>query len=318
MKVMKLLTGLFAISFVYGFAQAPAPEKLEQITDLLAHQDFAEMSEIEGLVRTRGLDFDLEGQQLAKILEAATKGNRNPDEVSALILTCLKACHSCRAQALAPLTIEEIKSLQAWGFAVGDISHEAQVRGVRDLEISQAGADQLRAAGIREEVIAFLVPDDKVQTPLIEGYKTLNLKRADEYDLAAPEGFLKVTTSLPPNSQSEFFFKHNALFIKIIKGMPPEDLGAYFNKPTPRNTDTNLIDLTSGVEDYEGKSGILGIGKKKEFPIEVSKVKADGDGRTAFRILATNKEPNRYQRFSFYIRWHLLTEPKPASQPPKG
>jgi hypothetical protein len=99
--------------------------------------------------------------------------------------------------------------------------------------------------------------------------------------------------------------------------MDPEDQGAYFNKPTPRNTDIELIDVSSGLEDTEEKASVLGFGKKKESPIEVTKVKADADGRTAFRIGIINKEQNKYQRYSFYIRWHILTEPKPAANAPK-
>jgi hypothetical protein len=151
----------------------------------------------------------------------------------------------------------------------------------------------------------------------MESYQTFNLKHAEEYDVAAQEGFLKVTTELVPNSQGEFIFKHNALFVKALKGKDPKDLGAYFNKPTARTTDIELIDFTSGLEEYEEKGGLFGIGKKKDSSMQVTKVTADTEGRTAFRIVVTNKDTNRNQRYSFYVRWHLLTEPKPASLAPK-
>jgi hypothetical protein len=315
MKMPMVILYVIVIFCAQAMAQeAPtSPLKVEDITTGLANRDFIEVPVLKEVVQSRGISFDLNKQRLAEILEAAKKGDRDPGEMAELIFTCIQVCESCRSQSLDPISFEDLKRLSKWGFGPPEIDKEARVRGVKDLQVSKEAADELRAAGLKEEVIAFLVPDDRIPTSPMEGYKTFSLKRADEYDLAAPEGFLKVTASLRPNSQSEFFFKHNSLFVKALKGMEPEDLGAFFNKPTPRNTDIELVDFTSGVGDYEEKGGLLGIGKKKESPIVVTKVKADNDGRTAFRIVMTNKETNRPQRYSFYIRWHLLTEPKPAS-----
>src|ERR1700733_10458444 len=306
MKMPMVILYLLVICYAQAVAQeAPtSPLKIEDITTGLANRDFIEVPVLKEGLESRGISFDLNKQRLAEILEAAKKGDRDPSEMADFIFTCIQVCESCRSQSLDPLSFEDLKRLSKWGFGPPAIDKEARLRGVKDLQVSKEAADELRAAGLKEEVIAFLVPDDRIPTPQMEGYNAFTLKRADEYNPAAPEGFLKITTSLRPNSQSEFVFKHNSLFVKAIKGMEPEDLGAYFNKPTPRNTDIEMIDFSSGLEEYEGKGGLLGIGKKKDL-IEVSKVKADGDGHTAFRIVLTNRETNRNQRLSFYVRWRL-------------
>jgi hypothetical protein len=308
----------FLVSCGYGFAQesAPPPVALEQMTTLLANQDFAEVPEVEGLIRKRGIAFDLDRQQLGKILEAALKGNRNPDEVAALILTSLSVCQQCRARAIGPMEKEELKTLIKWGFLPVSILEEARVRGVKDIEVTKATADELRAAGAKDDLINFLLPDDIMPTIPPEGdYKIVPLRRAVTYNLAAPQGLLWITVDLPAKSRSEFVFKHNALFARAIQGESPTvDLDySSFNKPTPR--DTEFIDKKSNL-DPPNKSGLLSRSKQVEPLVEYLPADADPDRRNAFRIQFTNKE-NGPQRYSFRLTWQAGATPKTPGTPPK-
>lgn len=306
---------LLVVLFVgAAIAQTVAPSSafpIDGITDGLSDPDLITVPGLISEIERRGINFDLNAENLGKILASANMGKRDPKEVAALVLTALKTCPNCRAKTLEPITVAEIKTLQTWGFADSVISEEARIRGVKDLQITKETAAQLLFLGIKPEVVDFLVPDDRIPIGPQEGYTPVMLKRSEAYDIGAPEGSLRVTTSLRPSTQSEFLFKHNGLFVKAVKGVEPEELGAYFNKPTPRNTDIDKIEITSGLEESEDK-GFLGLGKKPS-PIEVTKVPADGDGRTAFRITVTNRETKSYQHYSFYVRWRILNESKPAS-----
>ena len=146
------------------------------------------------------------------------------------------------------MSLEELQTLLK-RFTPEAVFREVRARGVTGLEMSEGTANVLRASGAKEDLIAFLIPDDKIPTiPLVAPYKTALLKRAQEYDPAAEEGWLKISAELAPGSQSEFIFKHNALFVKPVLGEEPKELQAYFNKPAPRNKTAEFIDVECGLE----------------------------------------------------------------------
>jgi len=223
------------------------------------------------------------------------------------------------------MTTDELRALLKSGFTPEAVLREVQARGVNDLENSDAAANMWRAAGANDELVKLLVPDDKIPAVPIVGHTALVLKHAEEYDPAAPEGWLKVTAQIPANSQSEFIFQHNALFVGALKGEEAKDVVAYFNKPAPRNTPAELVDLNFGLEGGrpvadEKRGGLLGPRKGKPVVapvvIEASYLVAQDGGRNAFRIALTNKEMGP-QQYSFYLRWQVLTTPKVAAPAPK-
>ena len=135
-------------------------------------------------------------------------------------------------------------------FTPEGVFREVRARGVTGLEMSGGTANVLRASGAKEDLIAFLIPDDKIPTiPLVAPYQTAPLKRAQEYDPAADQGWVKITAELAPNSQTEFIFKHTALFLKTVQGAEPKDIQAYFNKPAPSNKTSEFVDIECGLED---------------------------------------------------------------------
>jgi hypothetical protein len=218
------------------------------------------------------------------------------------------------------MTAEELKNLLKSNLPRQAILQEVRARGVKDLEISEPAANMWRKAGASQELIDLLVPDDKIPALPVVGYKPLPLKHAEEYDPAAPKGWLKAAAQMPANSQSEFIFQHNALFVRAVKGEEPSDVVAYFNKPTPRNTAAEFVDFNPGLEGAtaadEKRGGLLGLRKGKTSivapAIEASYLVATDDGRNAFRIVLTNKDMNP-QQYSFYLRWQVLTTPKIAA-----
>ena len=168
-----------------------------------------------------------------------------------MITAALNACQDCRARYFTPMSLEELQTLLK-RFTPEAVFREVRARGVTGLEMSVATANVLRASGAKEDLIAFLVPDDKIPTiPLVAPYKTAPLKRAQEYDPAADEGWLKISAELEPNSQTEFIFKHTALFLKTVEGAEPKDIQAYFNKPAPRNKTAEFVDIECGLEAPE-------------------------------------------------------------------
>jgi len=239
-------------------------------------------------------------------------------------------CQKCRAQFLTPLTLDELLTLLKRAHDNDILLQEVKARGVKDLEISEANANVLRAAGANEELVSFLVPDDKVKISPLIGYKTFELKHAEEYDPSAPEGWIKVTAEIPANSTSEFAFKHNALFGRAVKGGEPTVLNAYFNKPAPRNTDFTHIKFTPSLEGGEATGGeekrsgrLLGIvkgkskdEKAKDAPsMDVAYPSVDDTGRNSFQITLANKQSTS-QQYSFTVRWTVLEDPKPPTAAP--
>jgi hypothetical protein len=220
------------------------------------------------------------------------------------------------------MTKEELLNLKQWRFSPEAILDEARIRGVKDIEISAKARDELLGEGFNEDVVDQIVPDDKIPIAALAGYKTLSLKRSPEYDAAAPEGWLRVTAGLPANSQSEFKFKHNGLFVKALSGGEPNVVSCSFSKPAPRNTKVEFVDFTKskwGLEvwDQKGSRPIPLDGKSKDKPpLEVSYLEAEADGRNVFRVVLANndKKPRQYT-FDFY--WRVLTTPKTSSASPK-
>jgi hypothetical protein len=192
------------------------------------------------------------------------------------------------------------------------ILQEARARGLKDVEISEPAAHELREAGASEELVNFLVPDDKVPTvPLID-YNTLALKRAEEYDPGAVEGWLKITLELAIGSQSEFILKHTGLFARSVQGPAPTNVSAYFNKPAPKNMAAELIDPKWNIEVVDERTGVLvGLRKRKLPVVDVSYSGAGLDGRHVFKIVIANKEASP-QRYLFSLRWRVRTRKSPA------
>ncbi len=297
------------LSLVCCAAQIKAPElpiALSPLLKALAAPDLIDVPELTERIQRRGIDFDLD-QQLGEILAAAFKGKRDPKQVEALVTACLRGCQNCRARILAPLTKEELKTLLQWRFTPEAILLEARTRGVKDVEISATAANELRAAGANEDLVNLLVPDDRIPIDPLPGFKALSLKRAEEYDLSAPEGWLKITIELPKKSESEFIFKHNGLFAKAKSGGEPVGFGAYFNKPAPRNTDEKSIKHEVGVDNTDERSLLARKLTPKTKPeVKLSYVLADAEGRNAFRFVITNKDTSP-QRCSVYLRWKVAT-----------
>src|SRR5258708_22964661 len=223
-------TFFFLVCTVMSQPAAKKPMALDDLIEFLAASDIVKVSELTKVVQDNGISFDMGDQQLGTVLAAADTGQRDPNEVAVLINACFQACQNCRARSIAPLTKEELRTLITWGFEPDAIFKEAKARGVKDVEISEASAKELKELGVKDDLIALLVPDDKLPAIPLEGYKAV-LLNPERYDPAAPEGSLKVTTEIPPRGQSEFVFKHTALFVRAVNGAEPKVLSSYFNKP---------------------------------------------------------------------------------------
>jgi hypothetical protein len=166
-----------------------------------------------------------------------------------------------------------------------------------------------------------VVPDDKIPVAPPEGYKTLPLKRASEYDAAAPEGWLSMTVGLAANSQSEFLFKHNGLFAKAKRGGEPSIVSCTFNKPAPRSTKAEFIDFSKNkwrLEVWDAKRGSKPIpldDKKNKSLLDISYLEAEADGRNTFQVVLSNNDSTAKQ-YTFYFYWQVLKTPKTSSVPP--
>jgi hypothetical protein len=308
-----------------GQAPTAQPYKLPDLIEGVANPGFADIPELTDSVRRLGIDFNVGDQELGEIIDAGAKGKRNPGEMAGLIRAVLNACQDCRARYLTPLSVEELQTLLK-RFTPEAVFREVRARGVTGLEMSGATANFLRASGAREDLIAFLVPDDKIPTiPLVAPYQTVVLKRAHEYDPGAQEGWLKINMELPPGSQSEFIFKHTALFIQTTEGAGPKDIQAYFSKPAPRNKTAEFIaiecgldspELVCGQEVLDPKRGtwVRSVQPKKsknKTPLaEYTYVAPDDDGRAGFRIAVSNPEKTP-QKYSVNLTWRVLDAPKP-------
>ncbi len=301
---------------VKGSSDSPVP--LAWLATGLGDPDAAEIPELISEVRRVGLGFDLGEPELAAILKAAADGKRNSDDVAKLVMVCLNACEKCRARAIAPLTKADLKTLLKWGFSPDAIWDEARIRTVPDMEISKATADELRETGALDDLIARLLPDDKMPTAPPEGeYRTLALRNSETYNANAPKGWLKVTADLPANSQNEFVFKHSALFARAVKGEEATvDLeNSAFNRPTPRNTEKVYVELEDQfLDNLDQKSGLRRGAAKVKFSVEY--LAADPDGRNAFQIQIMNMDKNP-QRCSFSFGWKVRTTPKPPANSAK-
>ncbi len=320
----------FSVVFSAGLTlgQAASPESPFDRDDLLrglANPDFAEVTELTEAIQRRGIDFDLTNEQIGAILAAGVQGKRDPAQMAVLLMTSLRACQKCRAQFIVPLSLEELLISLKRSHDNDLLLQEVKARGVKDLDISEATANVLRAAGANEELVGFLVPDDKVKISPLIGYKMVELKHAEDYDTSATEGWLKITAQIPANSTSEFIFKHNSLFAQAVAGAEPTNVTAYFNKPAPRNTKIDLLQFSGNLEGGEAtagdeKRGFLGIGKGKPKdekakdapPLEVAYLGADDTGRNSFQIRVANKQSTP-QQSSFTLRWMVLTAPKPLT-----
>jgi hypothetical protein len=328
-----ILGSVLATVFCAAQAQTQLPPvALDKIIQGIENPDLADVPDIMGVVQIQGIAFDLGQEQLSAILAAGNKGRRNPVEMAAFIAACWNVCQPCQARLFAPMSLDELLTTLKRRHDNDLLLQEVRARHVKDLDISEGTANVLRASGANEELVALLVPDDKVPTIPLIGYNTLELKHAEDYDPSASEGWLKVTAELPPKSSSEFVFKHNSLFGRALTGGEPTILGAYFNKPAPRNTDIEHLEFNSNLEgggvtgsDEKRSGGLLGIvkgkpkdEKAKDAPVlEVTSIGGDADGRQAFQIRLANNQISP-QQYSFTVRWRMLTAPKvPAPAPAK-
>jgi hypothetical protein len=329
---MRFFLSALIAACVYAQKPLEPPLTLDVLTEGLRDPVVVDVPGLTREILARGIDFNLGKQELGALLNAAANGKRAPDEVAALIAAAQDNCQKCRARFLTPLSLEELLTMLRRGHDDAVLLQEVKTRRVKELDVSEGTANVLRAAGAKDALVAFLVPDDKVPTIPLIGYNTVELKHAEDYDPTAPEGWLKVMAELPAKSTSEFVFKHNGLFERAMSGEEPTTLGAYFNKPAPRNVDIDHLDFTSNLEsgeivggDEKRSGGLLGKVKgkpknenAKDAPVfEVAYLDGDRDGRHAFRILLANKQRSP-QQYSFTVRWRVLTAPKaPAPAPAK-
>jgi hypothetical protein len=177
------------------------------------------------------------------------------------------------------------------------------------LEVSAASAAELRKFGAKDNLITLLMPDDKMTPHPPEGdFKPIALRRAEGYSPTALKGWVKITADFPAKSQSEFVFKHNALFVHAISGEEPGvDLNASsFNKPGPRNTSVDFVDFQVSADNIDQKSAAVKT-TAKYIPAD-----ADPDGRNAFQIQVANKL-NKPQRCAVYLEWTVRTASKTAT-----
>ena len=200
---MKLLAcvSIAVLAIAPAFSQkTKAEEDLEILKDVLADPGStgrASVSELIEDVRAKGISFDIGKRELGILLRAGVAGNRDPGEVAELILACLAACEQCRTRSVSPMSKDEIKTLTEWKFSEEAILRQARARGVKDIEPTASGVAELRKAGAFDGLIRFLIPDDRLVVPAVPGYRQLVLKRAEEYDISAERGWLKVTAMFP-------------------------------------------------------------------------------------------------------------------------
>ena len=300
---------------------------LEDLLTALSNPGIAEVHELRDAIQRNGIRFDLKDDVLGRILDAGRQGKRDSKEMAALLTAAQMVCQDCRARILTPMSAEELQTLLK-RFTPEAVLREVRARGVTGLEPSEAAANVLRASGAKEDLIDFLIPDDRIPTiPLVAPYKAVSLKRALEYDPAADEGWLKITTELPANSQTEFIFKHNALFLKAVQSAEPKDIQAYFNKPAPRRKTSEFVDIECGLETPAAPCGqevrdekrgswvrsVLPKNVKNKTPlIEYSYIAPDGDGRAGFQIAVANPEKTA-QKYAVYLRWRVFDAPKPTA-----
>jgi hypothetical protein len=315
---------ILALAAVAGQPARDEGIALDALVKALATPEAAEVSELVETIQSNGIQSQLTDEDLGRILQAGRDGNRDPKEIAALIRVALAACQTCRARYLAPISLDELQTLLK-RFTPEAVSREVHARGVNGLQMTTGTANVLRSWGAKEDLIAFLVPDDKIPTiPMLPPYKLASIKPAQEYDPAAKEGWIKISTELAPGSQTEFFFKHNALFVKPLQGDEPKEVQAYFNKPAPHNKTGEFIDVECGLESpaiqcgqevKEEKKGGLRLGlpkssKTKTATIEYSYVAPDNDGRAGFQIAVSNPDKTA-QKYSVYLRWRALDAPRP-------
>ncbi len=324
---LRSLFSIIVLTCSIGVAQvkpASPPVEFDPLLEALK-TDGIEMNFVIKGIQDRGIAFDLGQSQLEAIVSAATEGKRRPAEIATLIAVSLDSCQKCYARFLTPLTQEELLALLKRNHDSDLLLREVRARGVKDVDISEANANVLRAAGANEELVGFLVPDDRVKISPLIGYKPVELKHAEDYDTTASEGWLKVTAQIPANSTSEFIFKHNSLFAQAVAGGEPTNVAAYFNKPAPRNTKIDLLQFSGSLEGGEATPGdekrgslldrVKGKPKDKGKdapPIEVAYLGADDTGRNSFQIRVANKQSTA-QPSSFTLRWMILTAPKPPA-----
>jgi hypothetical protein len=311
-----LLIILFSFTCVFGQSESQAPPVSFSVAiEGLADPDLLpDLNLLINEIKSRGIGFDFESE-LPSILSNAIKGRRQPEQIAALISACYRVCQECRARAIAPLTKEELKTLMKWGFSPNAVLEEARVRGVASMEISKATADDLLAAGATEELVNLLLPDDRRPTQPPGGdYKAVLIRHAESYSTTAPKGYVKITADFPAQSASEFIFKHNALFVRAIKGDAPSinlDASA-FNTPGPRNTPQDLVEFDADIDYLDQKTGRFRGAQASRPAVSFIAADADPEGRNAFRIQMTNKL-NRPQRYAITLTWQLRTIPKEAA-----
>jgi len=324
---LRSLVSIIVLTCSGGVAQvkpASPPVEFDPLLEALK-SDVIEMNFVIKGIQDRGIAFDLGRSQLEAIVSAGSEGKRRPAEIAALIAVSLDACQKCYARFLKPLTQEELLTLLKRNHDSDLLLQEVKARGVKDVDVSEANANVLRAAGANEQLVGFLVPDDKVKISPLVDYKTFELKHAEDYDPSATEGWLKVTAQIPANSTSEFIFKHNSLFARAVAGGEPNTLAAYFNKPAPKNMSIDLLQYSGNLEGGEVNAGdekrgslidrVKGKTKDKgkdALTIEVVYLQADDTGRNSFRIRVANKQSTP-QQSSFTLRWMALMDPKPLT-----
>ena len=320
------IQGIFfasVMSLSCGIAQVLSvepPLDLDVLVEGLGNPILTDVPALTKEIRTRGIKFDIENH-LTQVLRAGITGKRDADQMAALVLACLQSCQDCRGRLLSPMTKAELLRLKQWRFSPDAILDEARTRGVSGIEMTESAANELRKAGFREDLVNQVVPDDKIPVTALAGYKTLPLKKAPEYDPSAQEGWLRVTASLPANNQTEFKFKHNALFAKTLKGSEAKIVSCSFNKPAPRNAKVQFVDFSQskwGLEVWDQKRGSRQIpfdGKSKtKPPMEVTYLDSEADGRNVFQIVLSNDNTPKQYTFDFY--WQVLKTPKTSSTPP--
>jgi hypothetical protein len=303
-----------------GISLGQTPKGALAFSDFMAaleNPDYVQIPELIDAIKSRGIAFELSEQSLGSIISNAAKGNRDAYQVAALILACMQACQDCRGRALAPMTRDELKTLMTWGFSRSSILEEARVRGVQGLEVSATTAEELRKDGADDDLINLLMPDDKMATKPPEGaFKQLALRRAEGYNPSSPKGWLTITADFPAKSQSEFIFKHNALFVRATTGDEPTvDLDASsFKKTTPRNTSADLVDFHVTSDSLDQQKSVFGVSPALKPIADYRPAEEDPDGRNAFRIQVANKL-TKPQRCVISLDWTVRATPK---SPPSG
>jgi hypothetical protein len=308
-----------SLSVVCAIAQAPPepPLPLEVLLEGLANPKLTDVPTLTKEIQNRGINFDLDNH-LTQILRAGLNGKRDADQMADLLAASRRACQECRARLLGRMTKEDLITLKRWRFTPEAILNEAKVRGVDGIEKSESAVKELRDAGFSEELVNLIVPDDQIPIGALDGYTKLPLQRASEYDPSAAEGWLRVTAELPATSESEFKFKHNGLFVKAVKGVEPKVLSCNFNRPAPRGTKVDFVNIKlRGIEVWDDSRKIsypVDLDKKaKGKPtMDVSCLEAGTDGRNVFRIVLTNSKSGT-QRCTFFFYWEVLRIPKVSS-----